>query len=194
MRHIDLAPHLQHRGRLVDPLGHIADGQGVRGYIFALLPIAPRCGDCQPPGFVAQRKGKTIDLGLGDIGELGVGDEAEKPAHPGVELADLLVGEHVPEAEHPGLMPDLGEAGSRRRPDRGGRPIGDDKRWKPRLDRRIPLAQPIILGVRYSWRIFLMIGDVMRGDLFRQPRKLRLRGRFIQVVDRGVRFAHPAAF
>ena len=60
-------------------------------------------------------------------------------------------------------------------PTRCGRAVGAHERGKARLDRRVALAQRVVVGVGDLGRVLRVVELVVVGDLAREPRELGLR-------------------
>ena len=102
LRHIDLAAHLEHVGRVaVQPLRDVGDGADIGGDVLAGRAVAAGRGEDQRALLVAQRAGQAVDLGLGGERDLGVvSARFRKRRTRADEIGHLLVGEGIVEAEH----------------------------------------------------------------------------------------------
>ena len=105
--HVDLAARLEDFWRAGQPPGDGRDRADVGGDVLALVAVAAGRRLHERPVLVAQRARQAVDLGLGGHGERGLVRKPEKAAHPGAELADLLVGENVGERQHGHGVPTL---------------------------------------------------------------------------------------
>src|SRR5215216_522148 len=83
-------------------------------------------------------------------------------------------------------MPHLGEFLRRLGADALGRRVGADELGKTRLDRIVAPPQRVVFGIGNGRRILLVVAPVVRADLLREARKLLLRLRCGQLVDRDV--------
>ena len=70
-RHVDLAPHLEHRGgALAQALGDLGDRADVLGDVLARAAVAPGGGPHVAAALVADRDGEAVDLELAHVADL----------------------------------------------------------------------------------------------------------------------------
>ncbi len=124
--HVDLAPHLDQRGCVLDPQRDRADRAQVVGDVLADLPIAARSPPLERAVPVEQADRETVDLRLDDVGEAGLLDAlaGEVVAHPLDPRPQLVPRAHVAERQHRLQMADFLEARDRLTADSLRRRVG----------------------------------------------------------------------
>ncbi len=121
-----------------------ADRLYVRSHILAGSPIASRHASRQAAIFVLQRNAESIELMLRDVLDLFA---AASLAHAPVEIAQLIVGECIVQAQHwPRVLHGL-ESGARAAANANGGRIGRDQLRVRRLQFLEALHQTVIGGV-----------------------------------------------
>ncbi len=110
-RHVDLTPDLDQRRRIVivEPQRDRADRTEVVGHVLADFPISAGRAALEHSVAINQRDRQAVDLGLGDVLELGVVDPLPRQvvAHPLDPRPQLIRGAGVGEREHRLRVPDL---------------------------------------------------------------------------------------
>ena len=172
--HVDLAAHLQQRGRLArQSLRNIGDVRHVGGDVLPHLPIAARGGEHQLALLVTKRAGEPIDLVLRGERDRLILAKREKPPQARDELGHLLLAEGVGEARHAHLVAHLGERrGGDRVPHLRARRIRPNEVRKGRLQLPIAAHQRIISRIADLGRILGVVEPVMPRDVASQPREL----------------------
>ena len=147
-RHVDLAAHLQlvdggQRARL-EPHRHAADRAEVGADVLAHPPVAAGGAAHEAAARVEQRHAEPVDLGLADVaGALA----RQRPAQPGLELAQAVGRGGVVEREHRHAMLDGLEGVDWRARHALGRAVGRDEVGVLGLQ-GLELAQEgVVLGV-----------------------------------------------
>ena len=105
MRHIDLAAHFEHLGRVQKGLGNIWDAARIGGDVFAGIAVAARRGIDQCAVLVTNRQGQAVDLGFGCKCQ-GIG-MAQKAADTAVKIDHIFGVKSVFQREHRHLMRDF---------------------------------------------------------------------------------------
>jgi hypothetical protein len=125
VREVDLAAHLDTLGHALaaQPVRDLADRHDVGRDVLALLPVAARGGQREPPRLVGERDRQPVDLGLGHRLDLGIRPKPQEPAHAGDEVGDLLLGEGVAKRQHRHGVAHLAERLDGRGPDAPGRAV-----------------------------------------------------------------------
>ena len=100
--HVQLAPHLQQRGRILDVQGNRADGAQVVGDVLPHLPVPAGGAAHEHPVAVDEADGQAVDLRLDHVGEARLGRPfaGEVVAHTLDPRAELLGRAGVGEREH----------------------------------------------------------------------------------------------
>ena len=170
---IDLAAHLDHRrpAGAGQPLGNFPQGAQVLGDVLPHPAVAAGGALDEDPVLVAQGGGQAVDLGLGGIGD-GLVRQAQEPAHLGVELHRVVVGEGVVQGQHRRPMGHRRELLRPRRPHPQARRVLADQVREAGLDGAVALLERVVVGVGDRRGVFPMIADVMAGDLVGQPLQL----------------------
>jgi len=184
LRHINLAAHFEHVGRIADHLGNVGNRPRVGGDVLADGAVSPRRGKHQLPGFVAQRARQAVDLRFrGDRDQLVRGERQESP-NPRDEFDDLLVGKRIVDAEHRLGMGNLREArsgGRRAQPLR--RRIRPHELRKAHLQLAVLADECVVLGIGDLGRVTVVVQPVVTRDFLRQPHQAIGNIRFSQGVS-----------
>ncbi len=164
-------------------LRHVLQRADIGGDVLALAAVAAgRAGD-KFAVFVPKRHRQAVDLRLGGKRDRLVFGKPQEAPNAADEIDHVLVGKRIVEREHRNGVTNLGETRRRRRADALRETVARLQLRKTRFNRRITLAQPVILGIRDRWRILLVIAPVMLGDFRRKPRVLGFRLFFREVFD-----------
>ncbi len=170
LAHENLAARLEDSRRAVQAVRDDGDRAHVGGHVLALEAVAARRRLDELAVLVAQAARKPVDLRLGGHGEGGALRHAQKAAHAGAELLDLLVGENVAEREHRHGVADFGEFLRRRRADLAVHRLRVGEFREGLLERGVAAAQLVVFGVRNGRRVLAVIAPVVLGDLGAEPR------------------------
>ena len=167
--HVHLAADLQHVGRTGDALRNVGDRPHIGGHVLADRSVPARRREDQLAALVPQRAGQPVDLRLGRRRHEGIGGKVQEPPHPRDELAHLILGKGVLQAEHRPRMCDLGEGGRRRRaqPLRWG--IGADQMREALLQLAVLADQSVIVRVADLRRVPVVVELVVARDFLREP-------------------------
>ncbi len=144
------------------------------------------CAADELAAFVEERDRQPVYLRLGgdrDRQRRVVAQLLDEIAHAGKEAAHVFVVEGVLERQHRAQMPNLAEAGGRRRPDMTRRAVGAHESGEARLDRAIALDQRVVIGIGDFGRVLLVVALVVVRDQLGEPRQLAGGGFLRQRID-----------
>ncbi len=154
-RQVDLAAHLEHRGRVVSehPQRHRGDRAQVDGHVLALDAVAAGRASDEHAVRVGQVDREPVDLRLDHVGDGLVpplGSNAEPPTHVVSPLRDRLVGRDLLERPHRRQVLHLDELLRRGRADALGRRVGRHELRMLALERRQLVVGTVVLGVGHG--------------------------------------------
>ena len=150
-RHVDLTADLDQRRRIVivEPQRDRADRAEVVGHVLADFPVSAGRAALEHAVAIDQRDRQAVDLGLGDVLELGVVDPLPRQvvAHPLDPRPQLVRGAGVGEREHRLRVPDLDQIADRLTADPLRRGVWRDQLGMRGLDRAQLIEQRVVLGI-----------------------------------------------
>ena len=185
--HIDLAADFEELRGAGQGLGDVVDGAGVGGDVLAGLAVAAGGGADQLAVLVAQREREAVDLGLGGVGERGLGVEAEETADADVEIGDLVIVEGIGKAQHRHVVAHLAEGLGGGGADLAGGAVGALEMREAGLDGGVAALEGVVGGVGDLGRVGAVIGGIGGGDLAGEHRKLGFGLGFGEGIDIGAR-------
>ncbi len=173
-RRIDLAADFDDVGPAlaVQSLGDVLQGAQVGGDVLAGAAVAPGGASDQHALLVTDRGGQAVDLRLGGEGHGLAGLQLQETPHAGHELDHVGSLEGVVEAQHRHAMHDRRELGRARRAHLQRRAVVAHQPREARFDRRVAPLQRVVVAIADRGFVFLVIANVVAGDLVGQPRQL----------------------
>ena len=173
-RHVDLAADLEQRRDVVavDAQRDRRDRAQVVGHVLADLAVAARGAGLEHAVAIDERDGQTVDLGLGDVLELGVLDALarEVVAHAVDPRAQLLLAARVGQREHRLAVGDLGQRRDRLAADALGGRVGRQQLGVLGLDGAQLVEQLVVLVVGDARVVEHVVAATVLGELLAQLR------------------------